>query len=77
MIPFEMLVPKMGTGQVWEYTHSDRRGNQWGQFSDLEEQLDLQSDSLRKLLNRIRTVEKAEADQRQLELEEELEALQV
>lgn len=55
----------MGTHQVWN------------SYSTTEEQLSLQANSLRKVQNRIRAIEKAEMVRRQIELEGQLGALQV
>jgi hypothetical protein len=65
MVPFEVLEPMMGTHQVWN------------SYSTTEEQLSLQANSLRKVQNRIRAIEKAEMVRRQIELEGQLGALQV
>jgi hypothetical protein len=77
MMPFEMLVPLMGSRTVWEYSFTGRGGREFGYDSVVEEQLELQADSLRKLLNRTRAIERVALEAKQMEPERELAILKI
>jgi len=76
-MPFEMLVPLMETREKWECTWVGRGGREFGYWYDVEEQLELKSDSWKKLMKRISAIETAAKNARGAELEQELAMLEI